>query len=104
MPHKGGLSILYPSIARGTGANILGLIVRAAQESENMKLPIYQELRFLTCFNCEWAYVVDLDKEVLEVYKGWGARVPKHDGHRFKDIGDAGATVPGLVRTFDFSG
>ncbi len=49
---------------------------------------------------CEWAYVVDLDKEVLEVY---GGGEKKHKDHRFKDVGSENAPVPALVCSFDFS-
>ncbi|KAK4226921.1 hypothetical protein QBC38DRAFT_444176 [Podospora fimiseda] len=101
---QGGFHTLYPSLSRNTSAKILGIIVRTAQEDKDKKLPIYKEVEYVTQWDCEWAYVVDLDKEILEIYKGMhGGFVPKHDGHQFKDVGGENDQVPGLVRTFEFS-
>jgi hypothetical protein len=69
------------------------------------KLPIRMELEFVNAtLSCEWAYVVDLDREVLEMYCGGPNARKKHDveGHRFKDVGPPSATVPDLVCDWSF--
>jgi len=64
MPEKPGP--LYPSVSRDTGAKVLDLVANTSRP-----IPIVKELEFIrdTLF-CEWAYVIDLDVEVLEVYAG----------------------------------
>jgi hypothetical protein len=111
-----GIQQLYPSMARGTSAGILGIIARAglpkeedgtevspeggAEEKPEKKTPLQLELGFANDgLFCEWAYVVDLDKEVFEVY---GGCEKKHDGHRFKDVGGESATVPAFYCSFEF--
>lgn len=59
---------LYPELSRDTGATVLDIINKAER-------PIL--LNDSTGFAadglfCEWDYVIDLDKNVLEVYKGFG--------------------------------
>ncbi|KAH6854437.1 hypothetical protein B0I37DRAFT_30567 [Chaetomium sp. MPI-CAGE-AT-0009] len=111
-PNMFGVNQLYPSLARDTSAGILGIIARASQaeetdgaegneEKEPKKIPVHLELEFANDgLFCEWAYVVDLDKEVLEVY---GGAEDKNDGHRFRDVGGETASVPAFICSVNFS-
>jgi hypothetical protein len=115
-----GINQLYPSLARETSAGILGIIARAsrieeegdaeddaegdpqrAEAKEAKKIPVHLQLDFANdSLFCEWAYVVDLDKEVFEVY---GGSEKKHDGHRFRDVGDEQSPVPAFFCSFNFA-
>jgi hypothetical protein len=58
---------VYPSLSRDTGAGILELILNAKAE-----VPLTNSIEFAgDSLFCEWAYIIDLDKEALEVYKGF---------------------------------
>jgi hypothetical protein len=90
-----------PSMWCQTSAGVLEVVANATGEAT---VPIRQELKFIhNGLFCEWAYVVDLDAEVLEVYNG----VEKeHEGSskRFKDTdGAEEGFVPSLVKTFAFA-
>jgi len=82
-------SILYPNLSRDTGAKILrliqdGVITRRVKikdtlsETDNKEFT-YEPVRCLVnsknfagnSLFCEWAYVVDMDEETLEIYTGF---------------------------------
>lgn len=58
---------LYPQFSRDTGAKVLEEIMSVAEGDIYLKLDT--EFAKDSLF-CEWAYVVDLDQMVLEVYAG----------------------------------
>lgn len=64
-PHL-SLRVNYPELSRDTGSKILTLIL----EHENLKLSNAITFAADSLF-CEYAYVVDCDNEVLEVYEGF---------------------------------
>ena len=88
---------LPPEFSRDTAGKILEHIVNT---DYFMWLPDNREFAADALF-CEWAYVVDLDKSVLEVYKGFGKASP---GERFyplqeqHGINDKYGTAYGAVR------
>jgi len=58
---------LYPEDSRDTGSNILSLV-----QNSDRKLKLDNSLDFASdSLFCEWAYVIDLDKNTFEVYEGF---------------------------------
>jgi len=71
----------YPESSRDTGADVLKTI----RDSERpLKLKDSRTFAGDSLF-CEWAYVVDLDTNVLEVYRGFN-KERLQDGERFKHL------------------
>ncbi|PGH13903.1 hypothetical protein AJ80_06172 [Polytolypa hystricis UAMH7299] len=96
---KSALNQIYPSLSRDAGGDILEII---AQGSEEKRIPtqLYMEFANDGLF-CEWAYVVDLDDEVFEVYGG-AEEKSKSASKRFHDVGDENETVPAFLKSFAF--
>ncbi|KAM5349969.1 hypothetical protein ACJ41O_006474 [Fusarium nematophilum] len=79
------------SVYPGTGAEVLELISSADAEQ---KIPFLNDIGFANYGPiCEWAYIIDLDREVLEVYSGCQIKEPDH---AFFDVGDPVDWVPHL--------
>lgn len=69
-----------PQLSRDCGAGILKVI----QDNKNDVLMVYNNVDFAAdSLFCEWAYLVDLDKQVLEVYKGFNTS-PLDKDERFE--------------------
>ncbi len=63
---------LYPQFSRNTSAAVLPLIEKGVVEF------VKDDSEFaLDSLFCEWAYVVDLDRGVLEAYEGFQKEAPK---------------------------
>lgn len=75
LPNK--RSQLIPAFHRDTGTEILSLIQKGiVKELEN-------EINFANdSLMCEWAYVLDLDNEILEIYQGFN-KSPLKEEERF---------------------
>lgn len=59
----------YPLHNRNLGGEILSKLLEHSEQSE---IVLVNEEAFASdSMFCEWAYVVDLDKNTFEVYKGW---------------------------------
>lgn len=62
----------YPAMSRDTGSSILTLVadgdVQVVRDSRSFALD---------SLFCEWAYVIDLDRDVLEVYRGFQQTPPQ---------------------------
>jgi hypothetical protein len=82
----------YPYFNRDHGAKILKLIY----ESKDKEVLIQDSSDFAgNSLSCEWAYVIDFDKNVLEVYSGFNTEPlsesdrffnTKTDGDKYKPI------------------
>ena len=90
----------YPTLAAATGAGILGLLADTSGP-----VAVQKNLRFIadTVF-CEWAYVVDLDQEVLEVWAGEFTECRDVTQTRFDAFLKPEQRVrPGMVGKFGFA-
>jgi len=67
----------YPELSRDTGGDILKLIMFKNKTKLKNSLNFAADSLF-----CEWAYVIDLDKNTYEVYKGFN-KEPLDESERF---------------------
>jgi hypothetical protein len=72
----------YPYASRDIGGEILEMV--AYSKDEEIVLTDSTSFAADSLF-CEWAYVVDLDKNVLECYSGYN-KEPLGDDERFKTV------------------
>lgn len=82
--HRAYRPMVYtcPSLASDTSAGILELIANAEKP-----LPVVIDIEFVgNGLFCEWAYVVDLDAGVLEVYEGKNETESRIGGTRFEHL------------------
>jgi hypothetical protein len=93
---------LYPENSRDTGAKILSII-----QNTNKPLILDNSLAFAAdSLFCEWAYVIDLDKNIFEVYEGFNQEpLDRNERFSFLDYQPAHRTEKyypvKLVATFD---
>jgi len=83
--------------SRDTGAKILEMI-----QNKNIRLLYSDELFAADSLMCEWAWLLDLDREILEVYKGFNQ---KKAAGRFADMKvepECNYTPITLVREYPF--
>jgi len=72
----------YPLLSRDTGAKVLQIIQDSYDQDEIVLKSNSLAFAGDSLF-CEWCYVLDLDKRVLEVYKGFNQTHPLKKGDRF---------------------
>lgn len=91
----------YPFLTRDNGASILNLIYEA-EGTDNLWLHDSSDFASDSLF-CEWAYVIDLDKNTFEVYEGFNTQ-PLEEGQRFKDLKCEGGYKPvRMVKSYDIN-
>lgn len=74
---------VYPALTRDTGAEILQLVQDWPEEGEIL---LGNQYDFAAdSLMCEWAYVIDFDKDTFEVYKGFNEE-PLPAGERFSTM------------------
>ena len=92
----------FPELSGSTGAGILNLI----QNSE-FGMALEDDLEFAAdSLFCEWAWVIDLDKGVLECYQGNNADTPLTEQDRFyflRDQEERGYYGIRLVKAWELS-
>lgn len=71
----------HPSLSRDTGGEILSLI---QDSSDPLPVRVYTEFAADSLF-CEWAYVVDFDKNTFEVFEGFN-HTPLDEDERFYGV------------------
>lgn len=100
---KSPLSSNWPSLSREAGADILRIIAQPTlKAAEKKRVPILKELEFVNDdLFCEWAYVVDLDKDAFEVFHG-SQKKEESVCKRFDNVGNRNDTVPKLLKSFPF--
>lgn len=87
---------VHPQLDRDMGANVLEFI----QESD-CPVVLNNEIEFAKDgLFCEWAYVIDLDNNALEVYSGFGKEKLPEDSRFGNDIDENGYSTIGLVKTY----
>jgi len=70
----------YPQLSRDTGSNVLQLIQDGARELQDSR-----DFAADSLF-CEYAYLLDMDNEILEVYRGFNTDGMPPEGERFADM------------------
>lgn len=74
----------YRSLSRDTGSEILTIL----QFSKSGVVPVYRDLGFAAdSLFCEWGYVVDLDNNTFEVFRGFN-KTPLDPSDRFYFLRD----------------
>lgn len=73
----------YPELSRDTGANILRIIYGIQEQ-----IGLRNSISFVSdSLFCEWAYVIDFDKNTFEVYEGFNQK-PLESTERFYNYFD----------------
>ena len=92
---------VLPEFDRDTGAKILELIQNGKVSSGFL----VNNIGFASQGDCEWAWVIDLDKRTFEAYVGWN-HDPLTEGDRFfflRDQEEDGYYGAKLVRSWNLS-
>ena len=96
----GGWTKCYPELSRDTAAGILQMVFDGPP---GMRLKHEVDFAKDSLF-CEWAYVIDLDNDVLEVYRGFVRTPSKRKNHRFGNESDENGYYPvRLKKKFPFA-
>lgn len=92
--------VTYPYLSRDTGAQIYRFI------NDNNGLKLVNKLKFAAdSLFCEWAYVIDFDKNTLEVYRGFN-EIALTEADRFfflNEFREKNYHPVKLVATFDLT-
>ncbi|KAK2754277.1 hypothetical protein FQN54_007157 [Arachnomyces sp. PD_36] len=89
-----------PSLTDHCGGRILDVIAQVERPTNKSRVPIITELGFINSPDCSWAYVVDLDTNVFEVFSESQSK-EETNCERFKLVGYPEDPVLRLLVTFD---
>lgn len=89
------------SLSRDTGAKILNVVTNAT-ETEPVKIHLWSMEFLADDISMEWAWVLDLDKKVLEAYTHWDRYKIVDEKSRFEEVLGSEKKLPGLVKRFGF--
>jgi hypothetical protein len=88
----------YPELSRDTGSKIFNLILNGDKKLLKNSLDFANDSLF-----CEWAYVIDFDKNTFEVYQGFN-KSPLNETERFYNENKPDSYFPvKLYTTFDLN-
>ena len=91
----------YPELSRDTAAKVLSLIQNGKAKELSNNIDFAVDSLF-----CEWAYIIDLDREILEVYEGFN-KVPLTIEDRFFDMQETSERKEyypiKMIRSYKFS-
>ena len=90
---------IYPQLSRDMGAEILEYVLKNDNIKISNRIGFAKDSLF-----CEWAYVIDFDKNVFEVYTGFN-KTPLRESDRFYFNGEHDDVYHPikLVKSFDLS-
>jgi len=89
----------YPYLSRDTGGEILQMIQETNVPFIQNSIDFAKDSLF-----CEYAYVVDLDNDILEVYQGFAKRPGKKTERFYSNTPDEGGYYPiRLKKKYEFS-
>lgn len=63
------LNNAFPTLSRDTGSKVLQMIADGSVIGPDGRIPTNDMVSFAGGWDCEWAYCIDLDSDVLEVYE-----------------------------------
>lgn len=90
----------YSYLNRDTGADILSFIIK--DNDENIKLENSIDFAQDSLF-CEWAYVIDLDKNTFEVYEGFNKEPLSKEERFYSEFNKKGYYPVKHVISFDLN-
>lgn len=75
----------YPFTTRDHGGEIIEKVYNELCNTSTTPILLGDSTEFSYNYSCEWAYVVDLDKEVLEVYEGYNSKPVEKEERFYKE-------------------
>ena len=59
----------FPTLSRDTGSKILSMIADGSAVGSDGRIPTVDMISFVGGWDCKWVYCIDLDTDVMEVYR-----------------------------------